>query len=95
MAKTNMGISDAEFTSAAKTISSYGEELVNLITQYQQAVKLICDTAIQDQLICGNLYRICEQIDALKQPISDLTSQAATKAKNYVDAIDSADKFLY
>ena len=95
MPKTNMGVSDSEFTQAGNKISSYAGELVEMIDKYRSAVRLICDTAIKDQLICGHLADICEQVAALRDPLQELSAQIASDCKTYTDKIDQADQFLY
>lgn len=93
--KDNMGVADQEFISAGNAIGSYAEALVRMIDGYTASVKKICDNAIQDQLICQRLSSLTEQVNSLRDPLEDISKQAAKDCKAFVEAIDNADKFLY
>ena len=95
MAKDNMGVQDSEFTSAGNTVVLYAKELSTMMQQYCSAVQSICHTGIQDQLICSKLSKLANDVANLRAPLEEIAGDAAKNCKNFVDAVDSADQFLY
>lgn len=95
MAKNNMGIADEEFSSDARKLVNYASALDDDLRNYLNAVKLICDQAIQDQMIRSRLLSLCEQIESIRAPLNSIVSQASKDCKAFVKEIDKADQFLY
>ena len=95
MAKDNMGVQDSEFTSAGNTIVKYAQKLSTMMQQYCDAVQSICQTGIQDQLICSKLSKLANDVAKLRAPLEEIAGDAAKNCKDFVDAVDSADQFLY
>ena len=95
MAKDNMGIADAEFTSGVSVLSGYGQQLDNQIQEYLTAVRFLCEEAIQDQLIRAKLVSLCEQVESVRAPMKEAVSQAVKDCKAFLNAVDEADQFLY
>ena len=95
MAKNNMGIADSEFKSAARKLSNYAEALDSDLKDYLNAVRVICEEAIQDQLIRSRLSSLADQVESLRGPLNSIVSQASKDCKTFVKEIDKADQFLY
>ena len=95
MAKNNMGIADDEFYSDARKLTNYASALDNNLRDYLAAVRIICDEAIQDQLIRSRLLDLCKQVEGVREPLNSIVSQASKDCKTFVKEIDKADQFLY
>lgn len=93
--RDNMGVADSEFAEAGFAIAMYASALISMIEKYTSAVQTICDEGIQDQQICGRLGSLASRVSSLVGPLEEVAKQANKDLKSYIDAIDSADKFLY
>ena len=94
-ASSNLGVADNEYIEVAKLINDYGDELQALMIRYCLAVKYVSENAIKDQRLKRKLTILFKEVNELREPVSDVTKEAAKKCKKYVNDIDKADKFLY
>lgn len=92
---SNLGVADNEYIEAGKLIDDYGDELQALMIKYCLCVKHISENAINDQRLKRKLSILCREVNDLREPLSDVTKEAAKMCKKYVKDIDKADKFLY
>ena len=88
-------IYDAEFQKAAQDIRDYGMQLNDMISKYVTGVEKITQTAIQSQRLSNKLSKLSERMVALQAPLNEIVDSVQKQCKEYIQAVDSADQFLY
>ena len=95
MSKDNMGIADNDFYKSAIILSDYASELSDKIDDYINIMNFVCNNGIKDQLIRSKLISLTQKMNMIKAPLNEVISVVSGNCKDFVDAVDDTDKFLY
>lgn len=86
---------DEEYTYAAREIEDYCAALVQMIERYSKCINTILDKAIQDNAISFKLQSLVNEVESIKPEITAIGTEVAAACRDYINEIDSADRFLY